>query len=132
MTRLTGALRRRRPRGLADHSGNPPGQHRRQIHHGRVVAALRQRLGIRTTSLVADRGMMAQKTVSLLSGGEQARDDDILGCKMRRRKEITETMLARAGRYRKVARKPGQAQLWLLPCRSSHPPGHSSFSGHAG
>ncbi|MCG8454921.1 MAG: IS1634 family transposase [Holophagales bacterium] len=69
----------------------------------KMVAALRQRFSIRNVVLVADRGMMSQKMVSLLTGDEQAPYDYILGCKMRRQKEISEEVLARAGRYRKVA-----------------------------
>ncbi|MCG8459424.1 MAG: hypothetical protein MI919_24365 [Holophagales bacterium] len=52
----------------------------------RMVAALR--VGFRSCNVVpvADRGLMWQKAVSLLTGDAQAPDDYILGCKMRRQK----------------------------------------------
>ena len=67
-----------------------------------VVALLRQRFQIRRVTVVADRGMISQDTIQLLTGHEQAPFDYVLGCRMRRQKEVNETVLARAGRYQPV------------------------------
>jgi transposase len=67
-----------------------------------VVALLRQRFRIRRVTVVADRGMISQDTVKLLTEHDQAPFDYVLGCRMRRQKEVNETVLARAGRYQQV------------------------------
>lgn len=65
----------------------------------RMVGALRERFRIRRAIVVADRGMMSQQTIRLL---EDHRFDYILGCRMRKQKEVSEEVLARSGRYQKV------------------------------
>jgi hypothetical protein len=57
---------------------------------------LRQRFQIRRITVVADRGMISQDTIQLLTGHEQAPFDYVLGCRMRRQKEVNEVVLARA------------------------------------
>ncbi|MCX5887915.1 MAG: transposase [Deltaproteobacteria bacterium] len=68
-----------------------------------VVALLRQRFQIRGVTVVADRGMISQDTIQLLTEHEQAPFDYVLGCRMRRQKKVNEEVLARAGRYQQVA-----------------------------
>src|SRR5207302_4350804 len=53
--------------------------------------------------VVADRGMIAKDTLALLADHATAPFDYILGCRMRQQKEVSEVVLARAGRYRPVA-----------------------------
>jgi hypothetical protein len=69
----------------------------------RVIAKLRERFRIGRVVVVADRGMMAQKTVKALSEHRTAPFDYVLGCRMRRQTEVTEEVLSRAGRYQEVA-----------------------------
>ena len=68
-----------------------------------VVALLRQRFHIRRVTVVADRGMISRDTITMLTEHDQAPFDYVLGCRMRRQKEVNETVLARAGRYQSVA-----------------------------
>ena len=68
-----------------------------------VIAQLRERFRIGRAVIVADRGMMSQRTLRTLQEHEDAPFDYVLGCRMRRQKEVTEEVLARAGRYQEVA-----------------------------
>lgn len=68
-----------------------------------MIKKLRERFSIRRVVVVADRGMISKDTIALLEGHAEAPFDFILGCKMRQQKEVTEDVLSRAGRYRKVA-----------------------------
>ncbi len=53
----------------------------------RIVGALRERFRIRRAIVVADRGMMSQETIRLLEE-HPAPFDYILGCRMRKQKEV--------------------------------------------
>jgi hypothetical protein len=65
-----------------------------------VVDRLRQRFGLKRVCWVADRGMISQDTIQ----GLEARGlEYILGARMRRQREVTDTVLKRAGRYQEVA-----------------------------
>jgi hypothetical protein len=68
----------------------------------RIVGALRERFRIRRAIVVADRGMMSQGTIRLLQD-HPAPFDYILGCRMRKQREVNQEVLARAGRYQVVA-----------------------------
>jgi len=68
-----------------------------------VVAVLRQRFHIRQVTVVADRGMISQDTITMLTEHDQAPFDYVLGCRIRRQKEVNQEVLARAGRYQPVA-----------------------------
>ncbi|MEW6296084.1 MAG: IS1634 family transposase, partial [Candidatus Diapherotrites archaeon] len=68
-----------------------------------VVEKLRERFKIGKVAVVADRGMMSKETLKLLAGHKTAPFDYVLGCKLRRSKEVREEVLSRGGRYRKVA-----------------------------
>jgi transposase len=65
-----------------------------------VVDRLRKRFGIRETCWVADRGMISKETIEAL---EAQKLHYILGARMRRQKEVSETVLSRAGRSSVVA-----------------------------
>lgn len=66
-----------------------------------VVERLRSRFNIKRLCIVADRGMISANTIATL----ESADCDIpyiLGARMRRVKEVSEEVLARAGRYHEV------------------------------
>lgn len=69
-----------------------------------VAERLGRRFGMRRVCLVADRGMISAETITEL---EQRDWPYILGARMRRQKEVSEAVLARAGRYRVVREAPG-------------------------
>jgi hypothetical protein len=68
-----------------------------------VISILRERLQIRRAVVVADRGMISKDTLELLTGHEEAPFDYVLGCRMRRQKEVTEHVLAAQGPLEFVA-----------------------------
>jgi len=68
-----------------------------------IVAVLRERFQVRGVTVVADRGMIGEDTIELLTQDPDAPFDYILGCRMRKQREVSEDVLARAGRYQKVA-----------------------------
>jgi len=68
-----------------------------------VIAKLRERFRINRVIVVADRGMVSQRAIKILTEHEKAPFDYVLGCRMRRQKEIKEEVLPRAGRYQEVA-----------------------------
>lgn len=68
-----------------------------------VIAVLRDRLHIRRTIVVADRGMISKDTLALLSGDEKAPFEYVLGCRMRQQKEVREQVLAQQGPLEPVA-----------------------------
>jgi transposase len=68
----------------------------------KMVNRLRKRLAIRNVVVVADRGMISKQTIKLLTEDPNAPFQYVLGCRMRRQKEVNEEVLARAGRYRVV------------------------------
>ena len=80
-----------------------PGNTADQKALAQVVELLRQRFHIRRVTVVADRGMISRDTITMLTGHETAPFDYVLGCRMRRQKEVSEEVLARAGRYQPVA-----------------------------
>ena len=69
----------------------------------KMVKRLRTRLSIRNVVLVADRGMISKDSIKLLAEDQEAPFGYVLGCRMRRQKEVNEEVLARAGRYQSVA-----------------------------
>ncbi|MBU1339859.1 MAG: IS1634 family transposase [Acidobacteria bacterium] len=67
-----------------------------------MVMKMRQRFRIGRIVVVADRGMMSEKSVDLLTSSDPPYDY-ILGCRMRKQKAVGEEVLSRAGRYQDVA-----------------------------
>ncbi len=68
-----------------------------------MIAKLRERFHIGRVVVVADRGMISKDAVALLTGHATLPFDFILGCRMRRQKEVSDAVLARAGRFHTVA-----------------------------
>jgi len=64
-----------------------------------VVERMRKRFGVSNFCVVADRGMISALTLRRL---EEAKIGYILGCRMRKVKDIQTEVLTRAGRYREV------------------------------
>jgi len=69
---------------------------------GEMVAALRKRFTIGSVCVVADRGMISEDAIALLTGDPDAPYSYIFGCRMRRQKKVSEQVLSRAGRYEQV------------------------------
>jgi hypothetical protein len=68
-----------------------------------MLSWLRERFRLGRVIVVADRGMVSAATLALLEDAAEAPFDFIVGCKLRKQREIGEEVLARAGRYRAVA-----------------------------
>jgi len=66
-----------------------------------MIAKMRTRFKIGRIVVVADRGMMGKKSLELLTEGKTPYDY-ILGCRMRKQKEIGTEVLSRGGRYQEV------------------------------
>lgn len=67
-----------------------------------MVDKMRERFQIRRVIVVADRGMISEKNISYLSDHQTVPYEYILGCRMRKQKEVSEQVLRRAGRYCEV------------------------------
>jgi len=67
-----------------------------------MITKMRTRFRIGRVVVVADRGMMGKKSLELLTTGKTPYDY-ILGCRMRKQKEVGAEVLARVGRYQEVA-----------------------------
>jgi hypothetical protein len=68
-----------------------------------MIDKLRERFRIGRVIVVADRGMISRDTIALLEEHTEAPFDFILGCKLRQSREVRHEVLARPGRYQKVA-----------------------------
>jgi len=77
-----------------------------------IVSKLRQRFNIGKVVVVADRGMMSEDTIRFLEEDKKFPMDYILGCRMRRQKELRRDILSRAGRYRAVAENMDVKEVW--------------------
>lgn len=69
-----------------------------------MVNKLRKRFHIGKVIVVADRGMMSEEAVRFLEDSRTQSLNYILGCRMRRQKEVHTGILTRAGRYKSVAK----------------------------
>jgi hypothetical protein len=68
-----------------------------------TIARFRERFRIRRAVVVADRGMLGQAMLAELRDHASAPFDYILGCPLRRERAVTREVLARPGRYQRVA-----------------------------
>jgi hypothetical protein len=68
-----------------------------------TIARFRARFRIRRAVVVADRGMLGQATLALLRDHTSAPFDYIIGCPLRRERAVAAEVLARPGRYQRVA-----------------------------
>jgi transposase len=66
-----------------------------------IVERLKKRFGISRICIVADRGMISAKTIEALEDPDN-RADYILGCRMRKVKQIAERVLSHPGSYKLV------------------------------
>jgi hypothetical protein len=94
-----------------DHHGWPiawdmlPGNTADTVSFVATIKKLRERFRIGRVTVVADRGMISRDSIALLEEHAEAPFDFILGCKMRRQKEVTDQVLSRAGRFQQVGDK---------------------------
>jgi hypothetical protein len=75
-----------------------------------AVDRLRRRFGLSRVCWVADRGMISQDTIG---GLEERKLEYILGARLRRQREVSSSVLARAGRYREVADNLLVKEVWV-------------------
>ncbi len=68
-----------------------------------MIAKLRERFQIGRVVVVADRGMISKDAIALLTEHATLPFDFILGCRMRRQKEVSDAVFTRAGRFHPVA-----------------------------
>lgn len=69
----------------------------------RTIAKFRERFKIGRVSIVADRGMIGKASLQLLEADAQSPYDYILGCRLRKVKEVREEVLTRPGEYQEVS-----------------------------
>lgn len=77
-----------------------------------MVKKLRERFRIGKVIVVADRGMMSAEAVRFLEEDPQQPLEYILGCRMRKQKEVREEVLSRAGRYQGIAENLDVKEVW--------------------
>jgi len=70
-----------------------------------LIGILRRRFQIGRVIAVADRGMVSEENLELLAEDSESPFDYIVGCRMRKQKEVTEEVLSRGGRYHEVSQK---------------------------
>src|SRR5512147_413846 len=67
-----------------------------------IVARMKERFPIGKVVVVADRAMLSAETLKLLAEDTEAPFDYILGCKLRKNREVRDQILTCGGRYQKV------------------------------
>ena len=72
---------------------------------GELIGLLRRRFQIGRVIVVVDRGMVSQQNLELMIQDEEFPFDYIVGCRMRKQKEVTEEVLSRGGRYHELSKK---------------------------
>jgi transposase len=70
-----------------------------------LIGLLRERFQIGRVIVVVDRGMASEQNLELMTQDEKSPFDYIVGCRMRKQKEVTEEVLSRRGRYQEVSKK---------------------------
>jgi transposase len=70
-----------------------------------LIGLLRKRFQIGRVIVVVDRGMVSQQNLELMTQDEEFPFDYIVGCRMRKQKEVTEEVLSRGGRYHELSKK---------------------------
>ena len=78
-----------------------------------MIQKMRQRFRIRRVIIVADRGMISQRAIKDLEDPERAPYGYILGCRMRKQKEVRQAVLSRGGRYAEVGSKLKVKEVWV-------------------
>lgn len=67
-----------------------------------IVARMKERFPIGKVIVVADRAMLSAETLKMLAEDSQSPFDYILGCKLRKNKEVREQILTCGGRFQTV------------------------------
>jgi len=67
-----------------------------------VISALRERFRIGRVIVVADRGMISRNTIQLLTGHDDAPFDYVLGCRMRRSRDVRDVVLLDNGPFETI------------------------------
>lgn len=80
---------------------------------GAMIRKMRERFRIGRVIVVADRGMISQRAIKQLEDSESAPYGYILGCRMRKEKEVREAVLGRGGRYAEVGPKLKVKEVWI-------------------
>jgi transposase len=70
-----------------------------------LIGILRTRFQIGRVIVVADRGMVSEENLELLTQDSKSPFDYIVSCRMRKQREVTEEVLSRGGRYQEVSQK---------------------------
>jgi hypothetical protein len=78
-----------------------------------MIQKMRQRFRIRRVIVVADRGMISRRAIKQLEDPERAPYGYILGCRMRKHKEVRQAVLGRGGRYAEVGPKLKVKEVWV-------------------
>jgi hypothetical protein len=78
-----------------------------------MIQKMRQRFSIRRVIIVADRGMISQRAIKQLEDPGHAPYGYILGCRMRKQKEVSQAVLSRGGRYAEVGPKLKVKEVWV-------------------
>ncbi|HOL66448.1 MAG TPA: IS1634 family transposase, partial [bacterium] len=76
-----------------------------------MVSKLRERFQIGKVIVVADRGMISQEAIRFLEEHPEQPLEYILGCRMRRQKEVREQVVSRAGRYKSAGENLGVKEV---------------------
>jgi hypothetical protein len=79
-----------------------PGNTADPVALNHVVALLRERFDIRNAVVVADRGMISKATMEMLTGHQVAPFQYVLGCRMRKSRDVGADVLAQAGPFEHV------------------------------
>jgi hypothetical protein len=79
-----------------------PGNTSDHVAFAGTVAKLRERFKIGRVIVVADRGMISEKSIEMLQTHPTQPLDFILGCRMRNQKEVRDEVLSHAGPLQKV------------------------------
>lgn len=69
-----------------------------------LIGLLRSRFQIGRVIVVVDRGMVSRENLDLMTQDAEFPFDYIVGCRMRKQKEVTEEVLSRGGRYHEVSK----------------------------
>jgi hypothetical protein len=78
-----------------------------------MIQKMRERFRIRRIIIVADRGMISQRAIKQLEEPERTPYGYILGCRMRKQKEVRQAVLSRGGRYAEVGPKLKVKEVWV-------------------
>jgi arginine repressor len=70
-----------------------------------LIGLLRRRFQIGRVIVVADRGMVSEKNLEMLTQDGESPLEYIVGCRMRKQREVAEEVLSRGGRYQEVSQK---------------------------